>query len=247
MIRHFIIMSSSYSSKTRIAMDYVLDGKVRADMLLHEIETIRKQCGESVSISTHFVLSESREWCSVVQADPFFAGVHLVQTLGEFVGLILEDRNLTGVDVAHYILSFRKCTHLLLEKLAYLCYAEYLCKTGKKLFDDKIYAFSYGPVVKSIYDKYKGNREEIEEEIQDTIAYMPIQSRLLFAEDGIGKIRVIKDTLEMFKDYTASKLVDLTHTVGGPWDSVDKNGYYIEIPDEVILKRHHIEMKTCMS
>ena len=34
-----------------------------------------------------------------------------------------------------------------IEKLVYLCFVDYLCDTGKKLFTDSIYAFKYGPVV----------------------------------------------------------------------------------------------------
>lgn len=59
----------------------------------------------------------------------------------------------------HYILARHTCTHLELEKLGYMCYADYLCRTGKKLFKDTVYAFKYGPVVESVYEKYKGTKE----------------------------------------------------------------------------------------
>lgn len=58
-----------------------------------------------------------------------------------------KDRKLKGIDVAKYILSKTPCTQLKLQKLVYLCFADYLCDTGKELFTDKIYAFKYGPVV----------------------------------------------------------------------------------------------------
>lgn len=40
-----------------------------------------------------------------------------------------------------------------------MCYADYLCATHKRLFEDKIYAFKYGPVVESVYEAYKGMKD----------------------------------------------------------------------------------------
>lgn len=74
-----------------------------------------------------------------------------------------------------------------------MCFAEYLCKYDKKLYKDTIYAYKYGPVVDSVYEKYKGvGHQEIEleneEDIDATeIKEMPSRSRILFAKDGIEK------------------------------------------------------------
>lgn len=61
-----------------------------------------------------------------------------------------------------------KCTQLKLQKLVYFCFADYLCDTGKELFTDKIYAFKYGPVVDSVWKKYKDyGYEDIDNENED--------------------------------------------------------------------------------
>lgn len=134
MIKHFIILSSSYSSGTRIAMHYVIDELMNPEMLKAELKTIKDKCGETVSISTHYIETDSMDWESVVQKDAFFEGVMLVESLLGFVNLISEDRDLKGIDIAKYILSKQLCTHLELEKLVYLCFANYLCATHKTLF-----------------------------------------------------------------------------------------------------------------
>lgn len=247
MIKHFMILSSSYSSGTRIALHYVIDEYTSPEMLTAEVKKIKDACGETVSISTHYVETDSDKWDSVPDKDAFFAGVKVVDTLDEFVKLISKDRVLKGIDIAKYILSVRKCTHLELEKLVYMCYADYLCATQRKLFEDKIFAFKYGPVVESVYEVYKGMKE-IEECADDThleedYAKMPARSRILFAKDGICKIDHIDATLKRFSGLSASELVDITHVKGGPWDSVNKDEQYAEISDRIILEKHNKELE----
>jgi len=125
------------------------------------------------------------------KSDYFFKDVVVVKNIEKFIKLINNDRELIGIDVAKYILSKIKCSHLKLEKLVYMCFAEYLCNTGKELFKDKIYAYKFGPVVKSVYDKYRkyGYKDiETEEINSDGILELPAKSRILFAIDGLNKM-----------------------------------------------------------
>lgn len=248
MVKHFIILSSSYSEGKRIAMHYVLDDEMNSEMLYKEVREVKEICGDTVSISTHYVVTDSPYWNSVIEKDAFFEDVYPVETLLQFICLIKEDRNLKGIDVAKYILAKLSCTHLKLEKLVYMCYADYLCCTGKKLFTDKIYAFRYGPVVETVYCTYRGTKE-IEEDclcernIEGQFEKMPARSRILFAEDGIEKISYIDKTLERCEHLSVYELVDITHTKGGPWDSVDKSESYAEILDENIKANHYKELE----
>lgn len=240
MIKHFVVMSSSYSKGTRIALDYVMGDSINPVELAEIVDRISDECGDSVS--THFVGTDREDWESVAEEDAYFKDVLKIDSLDEFIYLIKEDRVLIGLDIAKYILSVQKCTHLQLEKLVYLCYADYLCKSGKKLFDDRVYAFDLGPVVKSVYDKYKGTREiEDEKEVDDRYALLPVKSRILFAEDGVEKIASIEKTIEKYKGYSASDLVRLTHRPGSPWDLTDKTVRNSEITDEMIKANHAIE------
>lgn len=251
-IKHFMILSSSYSAGKRIAMHYIVDEKMNPKMLTDEVKKIKELCGETVSISTHYVETESTTWESVVEKDGFFEDVLVVESLLGFVDFISTDRVLRGLDIAKYILATRICTHLELEKLVYMCYADYLCATGKKLFEDKIYAFKYGPVVESVYEEYRGMKD-IEEglagdkSLDEDYAKMPARSRILFAEDGITKMAYIDTTLVRYGRLSATELVRITHVVGGPWDSVDKDSPYVEIPDSIIMERHYKETELLTS
>lgn len=46
-------------------------------------------------------------------------------------------------------------TNLKLNKLLYYAQGAYLARTGRPLFNEQIEAWAYGPVVPSIYRKYK--------------------------------------------------------------------------------------------
>ena len=135
-----------------------------------------------------------------------------------------------------------KCTHLKLEKLVYLCFAEYLCQYEKALYKDKIYAYKYGPVVESVYERYKGyGYKEIDDTDIDAtnIFEMPSRSRILFAEEGVAKIKSIDDTLEKYGVLSAGELVDLTHKKNTPWFLSGKGKLNNKIIENDTIKKFH--------
>ena len=78
--------------------------------------------------------------------------------------------------------------------MIYLCFADYLCKYDKELFDDTIFAYKYGQAVDSGYEKYKGygykkiKQDEIDMDIYSTkIFEMPSRSKILFAKDSMKR------------------------------------------------------------
>ena len=241
---HFIIMSNSYSDGARIALDINKEDELNADYISKIIYGIKKSCGEDTPISTHSIWAESDEWSSVIKSDPFFKTVKVIDSTEEFIMKIKRDRTLKGTDIAKYILSKISCSHLKLEKLCYLCYADYMCKTkGQHLFEDRIYAFKYGPVVDSVYEKYKkfGSLKISEvEEIIEKQEHMkiPLESRILFAENRVQKVWSIDETLKKYGGLPASKLVNITHKEGSPWEKSYKGDMYGEISDECVLSCH---------
>lgn len=245
---HFIFMSSSYSLGKRIALDFIVDDEDIQEKLKEHLDKITAECGKDVSISTHMIQAEDTTWESVCKADHFFKGVEVIDGLDKFIKLIKQDRKLEGIDIAKYILSKTKCTQLKLQKLVYLCFADYLCDTGKQLFTDSIYAFKYGPVVDTVYKRYKkyGYKpiDEEEENIDTTVSEMPAKSRILFAEDGTEKIISIDATLKKYGHLTAGQLVDLTHRESTPWTMTRKGTwiFYSQIKPEVIIQYHKFEM-----
>lgn len=249
MVKHYIIMSSSYTDGTRVALDITEVGLLNSDAITRIIQDIKQSCGKDVPLSTHVIETGSDTWASVAEYDPFFEDVACAGSVEEFSEKIKKGRVLTGLDVATYILSRIKCTHLSLEKLVYFAYADYLCEHSGRLFEDRIFAFTHGPVVDSVYETYKRSGSQYvkplefgaDSSIKTGVKELPARSRILFAEDGAEKLRSIDRTIRKYGKYTAGALVDLTHREGSPWSKVDSSKAYQVISDELIRKYHHIE------
>ena len=241
-------MSSSYSDGKRIALDITDEKLLTSEAIKKIVEYIRIKCDKDVPLSTHYIQTEDISWDSVVKYDPFFDGVECVKEPSDFAKKVKIDRVLTGLDVARYIASKVKCTHLKLEKLVYYAYADYLCSSEKKLFKDVIYAFTHGPVIDSVYQTFKRSGIETiypsgESKSVNVRDIMPFRSRILFAKDGADKLLSIDNTLSKYAGYSASQLVDFTHKEGTPWSRVDSTKPYEKIPDNIIKKFHYLESK----
>lgn len=244
MAKHYIIMSSSYSFGTRIALDIVFDDQIQGNQMKQRVKeilaSIHNECGQDVSLSTHYIITPSEDWASVVEYDAFFEDVRVVKSVKKFKSLISADLELSSLDVAYYVLSKEACTHLRLQKLVYLCYAEYLCKYHKKLFNDDIHAFKYGPVTDDIYKEFKGNGSNTLndlEKIQTKLSELPAASRIIFSTNGIDKLLTIDATIERYNSISTNDLVSITHKKGSPWDMTPKT-FFNKISDEYILKYH---------
>ena len=249
MVKHFILMSSAYEDGTRIALDITDEAQLNSETITEMIEHVRQSCGKDVSLSTHLIETNSKEWSSVAEYDPFFSDVICEDSIEEFIEKIQKGRTLKGLDVAVYILTKIRCTHLSLEKLVYFAYADYLCAAHKRLFEDDIYAFAHGPVVDSVYKTYRRSGYQYIEppalgeadKITGKTGEMPAKSRILFAEDGAEKLRAIDRTIQKYGNYSASALVERTHREGTPWAHVDSKKMYQVISDDLIEKYHDVE------
>ena len=180
----------------------------------------------------------------MIELDSFFEDIHVFTDLEEFLLEMKKDSQITALDVSKFLLSLKSMTNLKLQKMIYLVYAEYLEKTGKKLFKDDIIAFKYGPVVPSVYEYYKDNgRNDIqvdkdEEIFAQEITLPMVLARFLQSLDEKNVIDSIQSTFEKYGQLTASELVAITHRKGTPWDHTNINDI---ITDENILKYHHVE------
>ena len=249
MIKHYIIMSSSYTDGTRVALDITEVSQLNSEAIAKIIQDIKQLCDKDVPLSTHLIETASDTWDSVAAYDPFFRDVECVKSAEAFSDKIRKGRTLSGLDVANYILSKIRCTHLSLEKLVYFAYADYLCEHSERLFEDKIYAFTHGPVVYSVYQTYKRSGSQYvqpfefgdDSDVQVGVKELPARSRILFAKDGAEKLRSIDQTIQKYGRYTAGTLVDITHRSGSPWSHVDSSKAYQPISDELIKAYHHIE------
>jgi len=105
-------------------------------------------------------------------------------------------------------------TNLRLNKLLYFAQGQSLAKRNRPLFDDQIVAWDFGPVVPSVYYSYKGFEKNFIKDVPP--------DRELFEDDDIT---LLLDVYNTAKSLSTSRLVDLSHKAGAPWDIVyNQNG-----------------------
>ena len=122
-------------------------------------------------------------------------------------------------------------SNLKLQKLLYFAQGWNLALNDKKLFEDKIEAWKYGPVVSSIYYAYNENKSNPIYKVKNG------DYTNLSAED----IELLSTVQREYGKYSGNYLVALTHEEDTPWrKSIKNNNCYI---DENDIKNYFKEKK----
>jgi uncharacterized phage-associated protein len=124
-----------------------------------------------------------------------------------------------AIDVAKLFLAWAKengdvITNLKLQKLLYYAQAWYLVNYRKTLFDDPIEAWDLGPVVRSLYSKWKAYGNS------------PIPYNITRNERkpfNRSQLNYLEEFYRVFSSFSATALVSMTHTED-PWKSAHKKG-----------------------
>ncbi len=165
------------------------------------------------------------------------------RTKCDIIGLrkgVLNMANYTAQQIADWFLAYNQLqvgedgaeliSNLKLQKLLYYAQGSYLGITGEKLFDEPILAWKHGPVVESIYYRYRD------------YGYHGIQPEEGFALPDIDKDTeaILESVYASFGQFSAWKLRDMTHEED-PWKETPQSS---EISTKSIKKyfvEHYIE------
>lgn len=137
-----------------------------------------------------------------------------------------------ATDIANFLIylmtdSCNDLTNMKLNKLLYFAQGHYLQLYSKSLFYDSIEAWPHGPVIKSVYSRYKNfSRKPIKEYDE---------SKITRIEDSDKSFLV--DLASRYGGYSAATLRNITHKPDAPWDGVPEGK---EIPIQKI-KAYFIE------
>lgn len=119
----------------------------------------------------------------------------------------------TTKQIAQYIIT--KCTecekpvsNLKLQKMLYFIWIDYYKETGKHLFEDDICAWQFGPVCPDVYYEY--------------CSYGGMEIDSLFDCSSITSDdkEILDKRISHYNNIPVSKLVNLTHQRGKPWDEI---------------------------
>lgn len=116
------------------------------------------------------------------------------------------------LDIAYYFISSKEygdLTNLKLQKMLYYAQGMHLSYYGSPLFNEKIEAWQYGPVVHKAYNEFKKYKD------------MPIPHFEYNKQNDIDNKKDFLDEVYIkYGKYSASKLCKLTHEKTSPWHTV---------------------------
>jgi len=120
-------------------------------------------------------------------------------------------------------------TNLKLQKLLYVCHLYYLGEKDEPLIEEAFEAWTYGPVVRSLYFQLKVFRDR---PIQNVFYEIP-------SECDKEEIEFITNKYPELASKSAWDLVVMTHLKGGAWEQFfDENGKYKKIPNAYIKQEY---------
>jgi uncharacterized phage-associated protein len=156
--------------------------------------------------------------------------------------------------IANYFLKVAKeeeipLTQMKLQKLVYYSHGWHLGIIGPPLLDEQVQAWSFGPVIRSLYNEFREfgatNIDRLAEAMEFTGKWT-MTFRVPTLEDCPDKDSAfIKAFLSriwnVYKNYSATQLTNMTHAEGTPWDTVRKSfpgaiPKYATIDDDIIRR-----------
>ncbi len=140
----------------------------------------------------------------------------------------------SAVDVAFSLLKHAKAqgksfSNLQLQKLTYVAHGLSLAIHKRPLVVDDVFAWKYGPVLPSVYFRFKAHGSAPITEQRDVI---------LDAESDT----IVNDVVSKLGHFTGSQLVELTHRTGSPWHQTWDGTHQKIIPDHII-QTHYAQAK----
>lgn len=145
-----------------------------------------------------------------------------------------DARQVANWFVARAVRDGRPLSIMSLLKLTYIAHGWHLEMQDAPLFDNRIEAWQYGPVIPDVYNTFRRQGIDVKEPVRSvpTCTFDPEDESLL------------EQVWTIYGKLPAFKLSDLTHVSGGPWDiATQTGGYYAPIPNDLI-KQHYAVLRA---
>jgi len=156
----------------------------------------------------------------------------------------------TPSHIANYMLERadaegRTISPMKLLKLVYIAYGWSAALLGRKLFEEPIYAWEHGPVVKSLYHEFKHRgggairERSVDYDLETGDTIIPV------VPVGDKNSHIVLDKVwDVYKDFGAWDLRDKTHEDGTPWKEVYRPGdMYRVIPHGSIQDHFKVKIR----
>lgn len=122
-------------------------------------------------------------------------------------------------------------TQMKLHKLLYYTQGVYLALFAEKLFSEDLLAWRHGPVVREVYERFKGQRE-----IGEVVSDEELDNYEKISDDLDNRM-VLEAVNETFGKFSAAELRNMTHEET-PWIEAYENSSGSDIISESTIKTY---------
>lgn len=127
----------------------------------------------------------------------------------------------------------RPITNISLQKMLYFAQGFHLAEKEEPLFDEDIYAWKFGPVVREVYHEYKYFGNNYISRPTFSLEF----TRPLSAQSK----NFLQDIWNSFKRFAPFTLVEMTHRKGSPWYDIVYNQHGGHVPNNVIIPKESLK------
>jgi uncharacterized phage-associated protein len=139
-----------------------------------------------------------------------------------------DARQITNWFIQRAAADGRTLSIMSLLKLTYIAHGWRLEMQGQPLIANRVEAWQHGPVIPDVYQAFRP--QGISPSIVDPDFPAPTDAQDVEFLDQIYKI---------YGHLSPFKLSELTHVMGGPWETARKwGGWYAEIPNDLIQSHY---------
>lgn len=133
----------------------------------------------------------------------------------------MHDARAVGNFLLDYAESRRiPLTNMALLKQIYFSHGWYLAVTARPLIKNRIEAWEHGPVVRAVYDAFKGHRSQPITTRATVIDWNTGEEKIATSNFGNQEKDHMINTFNYYSNYGAFELSQLTHMVGTPWHEI---------------------------
>ena len=146
----------------------------------------------------------------------------------------------TSSNVANFFLSKAKeenthLTQLKLMKISYFAYGWVLATLHKKLFEEEIEAWRFGPVIPSLYHEFKHYKYNAINAFSTSFDFENGKETIPQIDKSDKSSVILEKVWDIYKHLSAESLVNKTHEKDTPWAKYYTPGEYgTVIPDDII-------------
>jgi uncharacterized phage-associated protein len=117
-------------------------------------------------------------------------------------------------------------------KLTYIAHGWNLEMRNAPLFENRVEAWRYGPVIPDVYHAFRS---------QGINPTKPVEA--FASPTEAADVDFLDQIYNIYGSLPAFRLSELTHVPGGPWETASKlGGSYAEIPNDMILG-HYVQKR----